>query len=142
MITKTGVWVEDFAAADANKIKYTDNNGDLHTPPASVAVSVVSTGGAGMENGRVVVYALSAPYNAATYTPADIDDSTFTNGEILAAALSATGAASTSITYTADIDVLVRTRKAGYKPFEVGTTLTSSGLSVTALNEIDTVYTA
>jgi len=137
MITKQGVWVEDFAAADANKIKYTDNNGVLHTPPVSIAISVVSTGAAGMENGRVAVYQLSAAYNASTFNPA-----TDIAGTLLSTTLNASGAASTSMTYTSDLYVLVRTRKAGYKPFEVGTTLTSAGLSVTALNEVDSVYQA
>lgn len=137
MITKQGVWVEDFAAADANKIKYTDSNGDLHTPPVSVAISVTSTGGAGMENGRVAVYQLDAAYNAATFDPA-----VNITGTLLSTTLNASGAASTSMTYSSDLYCLVRTRKAGYKPFEVGTTLTSAGLSVTALNEIDTVYQA
>lgn len=136
MITKQGVWVENFAAADANSIKYTDNAGALHTPPVSVAISVASTGGAGMEGGSVAVYQLSAPYNAATYTPADIA------GTLLSTTLNASGAASASMTYVSDLYCLVRTRKAGFKPFEVGTTLTSAGLSVTALNEPDNIYTA
>jgi hypothetical protein len=40
MITRTGIWVENFAAADANKIQYTDLTPTLHTPPSSVAVAV------------------------------------------------------------------------------------------------------
>lgn len=132
MITRQGVWIENFAAADANKIKYTDNNGLLHTPPSSVAISVVSS--VDMAGGRVVVYELSAPYNAATYTPASVVST------LLATTLDSNGSASTSLTYTSDKYVVVRTRKAGYKPFEVGTQLTSSGLSVTSINEVDSVY--
>lgn len=134
-ITAQGVWFENFSAADANKIKYTDNTGTLHTPPASVAISVSSTAGASMSGGRVAVYQLSAPYNAATYTPADIA------GTLLSTTLNGSGVASTTITYTSDLSVLVRVRKAGYKPFEVGTTLTANGLSVASINEADTIYT-
>jgi len=133
-ITAQGIWFENFDGADANDIKYTDSNGVLHTPPSTVAISVDAS--SAMSGGRVVVYKLSAPYNVATYTPADIADT------LLEAALDANGNASTTLTYVADWDVVVRTRKAGYKPFEVGTTLTSAGLSVSSINEADTIYQA
>lgn len=133
-ITAQGVWFEDFAAADANSIKYTDSNGVLHTPPQSIAVSVSSK--EEMSGGRVAVYRLGATYNPATYTPASIV------ATLLDTTLDANGNASTSLTYVADWPVVIRVRKAGYKPFEVGTTLTSAGLSVTSINEADTVYEA
>jgi hypothetical protein len=133
-ITAQGVWFEDFAAADANKIKYTDDNAVLHTPPSSIAISIASS--TGMSGGRVAVYRLGATYNPATYVPGDIV------ATLLDTTLDGSGNASTSLTYVADWPVVVRTRKAGYKPFEVGTTLTAAGLSVTSINEQDTIYQA
>jgi hypothetical protein len=142
-ITAHGVWIEDFAAGDANNIKYTDTNDVLHTPTPSVAISVTSTAGAAIEGGRVAVIALNDPYNAATYDPTtDIDTSVGTNGFIIDTTLNSSGVASTTMEYTADVPVVVRTRMAGFKPFEVGTTITSAGLAAAAINEVDTVYTA
>lgn len=46
---------------------------------------------------------------------------------------------STSITYDANIPVLVRVRAYGILPFEVETTVTSSGLAVSAIRTEDTV---
>jgi len=137
MITNQGVWIENFAAADANKIKYTDSLGALHTPPVSVAITIVSS--SAMAGGQAVVYKLASAYNPATYTPADIV-ATILPSSGVAATLDASGNASATLTYTGDLFTLTRVRKAGYKPFEVGSTLTSSGLSVTSINEADTVY--
>lgn len=131
VITKTGVWVENFAAADANNIRYVDANGVTHTPPQSIAVTISAD--SGMNGGRAWVARLSAPYNAATYTPADIV------AVLLDSAISS-GQAQTTLTYSADWPIVIRTRKPGYKPFEVGSTLTSAGVSVQSINEQDTVY--
>lgn len=132
MITATGVFFEDFDASDANNIKYTDDDGDLHTPPVSVALSVDAV--SAMVGGRVAIYELSSAYDISTYTPASIVDT------LLDTTLDASGNASTTLIYTSDVPVVVRVRKAGYKPFEVGTTITSSGLAVTSINEEDTIY--
>ena len=133
-ITAPGVWFENFAAADANKIKYTDANGVQHSPPQSIAISISSS--VDMAGGRVVVYRLGAEYNSSTYTPASIVST------LLDTTLDSNGNASTSLTYVADWPVVIRVRKAGRKPFEVGTTLTNQGLSVTSINEEDTIYQA
>lgn len=132
MITVQGVWVEDFAASDANSIKYVDSAGTTHTPPQSIALSVDAD--ALMTGGRCAIYKLATAYNPATYVPADIV------ATLLDTTLDANGNASTSMTYTADFPVVVRVRKAGYKPFEVATTLTNAGLSITSINEADTIY--
>lgn len=131
MITGQGVFVENFAAADANRITYTDSTGTLQSPPLTVPITI--TASPAMNGGRAVVYQLAAPYDPATYTPASIT-ATLLSAEITG------GVASTSMIYTADRHVVVRTRRAGLRPFEVGTTLTSSGLSVASINEVDTVY--
>jgi len=136
-ITAQGVWIDDIAAADANKIKYTDSAGVLHTPPVSVPIAVGSSAGASASGARVAVYTLAAAYDAATYTPASI---TGTLIDPATTTLNASGEASTSITYTTDLYCLVRIRKAGLKPAELGVTLTSVGLSATLVNEIDSVY--
>jgi len=133
MITKQGVWIQNFAAADANKIKYTDNTGTLHTPPVSVPITIVSS--AAMSGGRVVVYKLAAAYDPTTWNPA-----TSIVATLLSTTLDGSGNASTTLTYTTDLYTVTRVRKAGYKPFEVGSVLTSAGLSVTSINEPDTVY--
>ena len=133
MITAQGVFVENFAAEDGNKITYTDSNGVLQVPPLTVPITIATS--SGMNGGRVAVYQLDAPYDPATYTPANIV-ATLLDAEI------ADGGASTSLIYTTNLPVVIRTRKAGYKPFEVGTTLTNAGLSATSINELDTVYQA
>ena len=131
MITAQGVFVENFAAEDGNKITYTDSTGTQQVPPLTVPISVATS--AAMNGGRAAVYQLDGPYNPETYTPANIV-ATLLDAEI------ADSGASVSMIYTTNLNVLVRTRKAGQKPFEVATTLTSAGLSVTSLNEVDTVY--
>ena len=132
MITAVSVWFENFAAADANSIKYTDNDGTLHTPPVTVAISVDAV--TAMAGGRVAIYSLASAYDASTYVPGDIVET------LLDDTLDASGDASATLTYLTDVNVVVRVRKAGYKPFEVGTSVTSSGLAVTSINEADTIY--
>lgn len=132
VITKQGVWIEDFAAIDANFIRYVDDNGVMHTPPQYITISVDAP--VGMAGGRVAVYRLDAPYAPATYTPANIVDT------IIDTTLDVDGNTSLAIEYVADWDVRVVTRKAGYKPFDVGTNITTNGLSVTTVNEEDIIY--
>jgi hypothetical protein len=133
VFTEAGVWVEGFTATDRNSIQYRDSDGVSHTPPLSV--SIVITCSSSLNGGRAAVYQLSTAYDPETYVPGDIVR-TLLDAEI------ASGTAQASLTYATDLNVVVRTRKAGYIPFEVGTTLTSSGLAVTSQNPVDTVYEA
>jgi len=50
-----------------------------------------------------------------------------------------TTTAQTTITYAADIPVLVRVRKKGILPFEVESAVTSTGLSVAAIRTVDSI---
>jgi hypothetical protein len=134
VITKQGVWLEDFRAADANFIRYTDDNNVMHTPPQYITISVDAP--IGMAGGRVAVYRLDEAYDPATYTPANIVDT------IIDAVLDSNGNSSLAIEYEGDWEVRVVTRKAGYKPFDVGTVISTNGLSVTTVNEEDIIYQA
>lgn len=129
MVTRTGIWVEGFAGADANKIQYTDLVPTVHTPPSSISVTVSFD--AAVAGGQVAVEKLDAPgYTDATYTPAHLVS------DIINAVASGTSA-STTLTYSADIPVRVLVRKQGYQQFSLYTTITSAGLSVTAQTPVD-----
>jgi hypothetical protein len=136
MITNTGVFVENFAAADANSITYTDSNGASQSPPLTVPVAIASSAGSDASGASVAVYVLDGAYNATTYTPANITST------LLDGTLGAAGTASTSIVYTANLNCLVRIRKPGLKPAELGVTLTNAGLNATLVNEDDNIYQA
>jgi hypothetical protein len=47
--------------------------------------------------------------------------------------------AQTTFTYSADVPVLVRVRKKGILPFEVESTITSTGMSVAAIRTLDSI---
>lgn len=135
MVTATGVWVEGFSSVDTNSITYTDAAAATHTSPLSVAVvvnfdSTISSG----TPGRVYVASLnSTGLTDATYSPSNILT------ELINVSASGT-AASTSIVYTADVPCRVIVRKPGYQQFSLYTTITSSGLNVTAQCPVDTTY--
>lgn len=132
MVTATGVWVEGFSSVDNNSIKYTDNAATVHTPPLTVPVSV--TIDASVVGAQVYVASLdSAGYNDSTYTPA----------HIVAELINATSSGvttSTSITYSSDVPVRVVVRYPGNQQFSLYTTITSSGMAVTAQNPSDSAY--
>lgn len=129
LVTRTGVWVEGFAGADANKVQYTDLTPTVHTPPSSISVAVNFD--AAIAGGQVAVEELDAPgYSDATYTPAHLVS------DIINVTASGTSA-STTLTYSADIPVRVIVRKQGYQQFSLYTTITSAGLNVTAQNPVD-----
>ena len=132
VITQRGVWVENFRAADANFIRYVDSAGVMHTPPQYITILVDAP--TAMVGGRVAVYRLDAAYDPATYTPANIVDT------IIDTVLDASGNTSLAIEYEGDWEVRVVTRKAGFKPFDVGTAISTNGLSVTTVNEEDIIY--
>jgi len=131
-LTTTGVWIEGFSALDKNYLRFTDDDDVVHTPPTSVTVSVTTS--AGVDEGQLAIFELDTPgLDASTYTPANIVRSIL-NKEI------ASTTESTTLTYSADIPVRVVVRKAGYQQFELFTTIASTGLSVTALNPVDSAY--
>lgn len=130
MTTVSGVWIEGFSSSDANKIFYTDAASVIHTPPSQV--SVVVNFDAAIAGGAVGVEKLStAGLSDATYNPA-----THLVSDLINVTASGT-AASTSLTYTADVPVRVIVRKSGYQQFSLYTTITSTGLNVTAQNPVD-----
>lgn len=131
--TTTGVWIEGFTSADANKIIYTDSTGATHTPPASVAVVVNFDAAVASAGGQVSVFSLDGTYTDATYTPAHIA------GTLINEAASGTSA-STSLTYSSDIPVRVVVRAPGLQQFSLYTTVTSSGLTVAAQTPVDGTY--
>lgn len=132
VITQTGVWIENFDGADANNVRYTDGNGVLHTPPQLINISVDAP--SEMEGGQVIVLRLDSAYNPATYTPANVV------ATLIDDTLDASGNKSVAITYEGDWYARVVTRKPGYKPFDVGTIITSTGMAITTVNEADPVY--
>lgn len=134
MTTSQGVWVEGFAAADANVITYTDNSNNTHTAPLSIAVTVNFDATVTSAGGQVAVFALdSTGYTDSTYTPAHISST------IINSAASGTSV-STSLTYSADIPVRVVVRAPGLQQYSLYTTITSAGLTVSAQNPSDSAY--
>lgn len=126
-----GVWVEGFSAADANNIIYTDSNNVQHSSPLSVAVVVNID--AALSGGQVYVAVLNTPFVASTYTPTQVT-------QVLLNEAIASTQVSTSLTYTSDLNARVVVRKPGYQQFELGATITSAGLTVTAQNPVDGAY--
>ena len=74
---------------------------------------------------------LSQDYTEGTYVYVPIIDTVASSTNV-----------SNQLIYSSDIPVIVRVRQAGYKPFEVTSTITSVGLSVSAIRVADTVYTS
>jgi hypothetical protein len=130
MVTVAGTWVEGFSSVDNNSITYTDSAAASHTAPLSVPV-VVNVDAADFQ---VAVFELDeAGLTDATYVTTDIV-STIIN------TLSTSTAVSTSINYTADVPVRVIVRKAGYQQFSVYTTITSTGLNLSAITPTDPAF--
>lgn len=118
-----GVWLENYDTNDAKNFQLIDSAGATQIPPNVVPVKVTSVA----VGDRVAVYVLSAP--GGTIQSALIDET-------------ATGTTSqTTLTYTADIPVLVRVRKKGILPFEVPSSIGATGMSVAAIRTIDGVVT-
>ena len=129
-----GMWVEGYVATDANIIQLTDNSSVTHTPPASISVVINYDASVTTASGQVTVFALTTTgLTDATYTPANIL-STLIN-------IAASGtSSSTTMTYSADIPVLVIVRAAGLNEFRLYTSITNAGLNVTAQNPFDGSY--
>lgn len=114
-----GVAVKNVPSADANDYVLVDNSGTLKTPPLTVPLSI---DGVVQNTQCYIVDSVPTEYLNTTAT-------TLVSGDEYSA--------STTLTYTSDIDVTVRTREMGYVPFETSGTITSSGLSVTAVFLVD-----
>ncbi len=116
-----GVWIENMDAADAKAYQLIDSDGDTQVPPNVIPVKVT-----GVEAGdRVAVFELDAP--GGTIQNAIIDE------------LAASTVAQTTLTYSVDIPTLVRVRRYGILPFEVESTVTSTGMSVAAIRANDPI---
>ncbi len=114
-----GVWIENYDANDAKAFQLIDASGTTQIPPNVVPVQVTSV----VAGDRVAVF----DYTGSVVGSAIIDEA-------------AAGTVSqTTLIYSADIPVLVRVRRYGILPFEVASTITSTGLSVAAIRTIDNV---
>lgn len=117
-----GVWLENYDVADAKNFQLIDASGTTQVPPNVVAVKVT-----GVEIGdRVLVGQLDG-------VGGDLNGTDYID-EAAAATTS-----QTTLTYSADIPVLVRVRKKGILPFEVESTITSTGMSVAAIRTTDSI---
>ena len=117
-----GVWLENYDASDAKNFQLIDATDTTQTPPNTIAIKVTGVA----VGDRVLVGQLDGVGGALTGT--DYIDETAT----------ATTAQTTMI-YSADIPVLVRVRKKGILPFEVESTITSTGMSVAAIRTTDAI---
>jgi hypothetical protein len=114
-----GVYLSDVAAADATSYELIDSEGVRQVPPNTVPIEVSGV----VQNTQCYVYdSTPTSYLNASAT-------TLVTGNIYKA--------STTLNYTIDIDVTIRAREMGYLPYEATGTITSTGLSVTAVWLVD-----
>lgn len=117
-----GLWIEGYNAQDAKNFQLIDASGATQIPPNVVPIQVTGV----VAGDRVLVGQLTAP--GGTLTGTDYIDE------------AASGTISqTTLVYSADIPVLVRVRRYGILPFEVESTITSTGLSVAAIRTVDSI---
>jgi len=116
-----GIWIENYDANDAKNFQLIDAAGVTQVPPNVVPVRVTSV----VAGDRVAVFQLSGV--GGTIQSALIDEA-------------ATGTISqTTLVYSADIPVLIRVRRYGILPFEVESSVTSTGMSVAAIRTVDNI---
>ena len=116
-----GVWLENYDANDAKNFQLIDSAGVTQVPPNVVPVRVTSV----VAGDRVAVFQLSGV--GGTIQSTLIDEA-------------ATGTISqTTLVYSADIPVLIRVRRYGILPFEVESSVTSTGMSVAAIRTVDNI---
>lgn len=117
-----GVWIENMDANDAKSFQLIDASGTTQTPPNTIPIKVT-----GLVSGdRVLVGQLDGVGGDLTGTNY-IDEAT------------ASTLSQTTMIYSADIPVLVRVRRYGILPFEVESTITSTGMSVAAIRTTDSI---
>lgn len=114
-----GIWIEDYDAADAKNFQLIDASGTVQIPPNVVPVKVTSV----VAGDRVAVFLLAGVGGAITSS--------------LISELASGTISQTTRTYTADEPVLIRVRRYGILPFEVESTITSTGMSVAAIRTVD-----
>lgn len=117
-----GVWIENYDSADAKNFQLIDAAGATQIPPNVVPIKVTGV----VAGDRVLVGQLSGVGGSLT-------------GTNYIAELATTTLAQTTLTYSADIPVLIRVRRKGILPFEVESTITSTGLSVAAIRTVDNI---
>jgi len=117
-----GVWIEGYNAQDAKNFQLIDASGATQIPPNVVPVQVTGV----VAGDRVLVGQLDGVGGSLTGTDY-IDEAA--SGTI----------SQTTLVYSADIPVLVRVRRYGILPFEVESTITSTGLSVAAIRTVDSI---
>lgn len=117
-----GVWIEDYDADDANNFQLIDSAGVTQTPPNVISVKVTGV----VAGDRVLVGQLDGVGGDLTGTNYIDETATGTTSQ-------------TTLTYTANIPVLIRVRKYGILPFEVESTITSTGMSVAAIRTVDSI---
>lgn len=114
-----GVWLDNVASADATNFQLIDSEGVEQRPPNSVPIVLTGV----VQNTQCYI---------ADSTPTEYLNTTAT--EVVSGD---TYQASTTFTYSTDIDVTIRAREMGYLPFETTGAIKSSGLSVTAVWQVD-----
>ena len=117
-----GAWIENYDTADAKNFQLIDAAGATQIPPNVVPIKVTGV----VAGDRVLVGQLSGVGGSLT-------------GTHYIAELATTTVAQTTLTYLADIPVLIRVRRKGILPFEVESTITSTGLSVAAIRTTDNI---
>lgn len=117
-----GVWIENYDSADAKNFQLIDAAGATQIPPNVVPIKVTGV----VAGDRVLVGQLSGVGGSLI-------------GTNYIAELATTTLAQTTLTYSADIPVLIRVRRKGILPFEVESTITSTGLSVAAIRTVDNI---
>lgn len=118
-----GVWIENYDSADAKNFQLIDAAGATQIPPNVVPIKVTGV----LAGDRVLVGQLDGVGG----------DLTGTN---YISELASGPVSQTTLTFaTADIPVLIRVRKKGILPFEVESTITSTGLSVAAIRTTDNI---
>ena len=117
-----GVWIENYDAADAKNFQLIDSAGTTQVPPNVVPVKVTGV----VAGDRVLVGQLSGVGGSLT-------------GTNYIAELATATVVQATLTYSADIPVLIRVRRKGILPFEVESTITSTGLAVAAIRTTDNI---
>ena len=117
-----GVWIENYDSADAKNFQLIDAAGATQIPPNVVPIKVTGVAA----NDRVLVGQLDGVGGALTGTNYISELATGTVSQ-------------TTLTYSADIPVLIRVRQKGILPFEVESMITSTGLSVAAIRTTDNI---
>lgn len=114
-----GIWLSNVPAADINNFELLDSENESQVPPNVIALVVTGV----VQNTQCYIV--------------DATPTTYLNTSATISVSGDTYQASTTLTYTTDINVTVRARERGYLPFETTGTITDTGLTVTAVWQVD-----